>query len=167
MRASSLPPLSVLTLILGLSACDPDKGECAFAAEFDLGSIEGEIDGEPWTSSGASYHWTSGLDLDAPATGGWTLSLIAQTTTDGQALQEAVDGEAFPFDVSLAGASAGGWVLMYHAEDGTFNSQDAASGSIRFEENDGEGLWGCLSFSATNGVRTMEFSNGGFRVAEE
>ena len=122
---------------------------CGAGSGCDLNSVEpGEIaaetDGTPWRSS---VTWTSAgesLQLNADPADGWWLSAVAQQTTDGRGLAEALS--ALPAEVDL---SDGGWALLYTEED----SDRSASGLLSFSREDGEELLGCLDVETESGQR--------------
>jgi hypothetical protein len=152
-------------LPLASAACSSSESDCDFARELQPGSVSGQIDGRAWKVEGATASMTGeSWRVTAPRSDDWTLSVVAQTTPTGATLADVLEQGVFPIEVPLAGAAAGGWALMYHATDGTFSSQDAETGTLSLEGDDGEALWGCLSFTATNGERTIEFADGGFRI---
>lgn len=106
------------------------------------GEIAAEIDGTPWRSLAT---WTSAgesLQLNADPADGWWLSAVAQQTTDGRGLDEALS--ALPAEVDL---SDGGWSLLYTDDD----SDRSESGLLSFRRQDGEELLGCLDVDTESG----------------
>lgn len=147
--------------LLALTGCG---GECAIALDLDMDTVRGDLDGTDWTAANATWLWQGeSVKISAPISQGYTLSLVAQSTTDGLAIQEAVDAGEYPFDISLAGADAGGWVVLYGTDSGPFNSQDGA-GTLTVGGAEDSGYYGCLTFTATDGQQAMTF-DGAWRTS--
>ncbi len=149
--------------LLGLGACGGGRSACG-AEELPAGSAEAEVAGEPWSADAVSWAWAgSSLQVNAEASGGWLLSLVAQWDRDGVDLEAAAAGD-FPVEVDLAD---GGFAVMYPSEGGSYASNKGEGGSLSIAAIDREVL-GCFSFEAASAEgETLEVRGGAFRASGE
>jgi hypothetical protein len=137
MRSAPLP------LLLWLAACgsgDP----CG--TDLSSGTGEATIDGAVVSLSGVTWLLAgSSLQINTEPAGGYNLSIVAQTTTSGLALDEALD--QLPAEVSLT-SDGGGWALVYPESGDAYSTDAAAGGTLSLTAREGDDLLGCLSFEA-------------------
>jgi hypothetical protein len=132
--------------LLLLSACADDDAPCA--PDLAEGTLEGTLDDAALTASDAAWRW-AGSSLQANASGAVTVSVVLQTTTDGEPVTEAVA----PFTVDL-GPEGGGWVVVY-PEAGSSLTTQSGSGSfeiVAVPDLGGGVLSGCFSGTVSDGA---------------
>ncbi|MFZ5477873.1 MAG: hypothetical protein ACOZNI_13950 [Myxococcota bacterium] len=142
--------------LLLLLACEPGaSGGCSVDQE--AGTAAALVDGEDWTGPGATWLWQGeSLQINTVGAGDWWLSLVAQTTRDGDTLAAAVDAGAFPVDVSL---TDGGWATFYPPSGASYSSREG-SGELVVAEVDGDTLRACFSFEAVSDGETVTVEAG-------
>ena len=87
---------------------------------------------------------------------GWRITLVAQTTVDGQGVGTALD--AGPAEVSLTEGS-GNFAVVYPAEGGTSYTTNNGGGTAVLETT-GSGLNACFSFEAAGAEGTVTVTAG-------
>jgi hypothetical protein len=160
MSLSRLARVTLSALLPLLTACADAAGTCP------IGDLAGEatatVDGAPW--SGPSAQWSfagSSIQLMTAAGDGWRLSIVAQSTEDGQPLNTALD--ALPVTISLGDGADGGWALLYPESGGSsYKTSPDAPGtlSINSVNGDGDTLSACFSFTATGDDGSVTLSDG-------
>jgi hypothetical protein len=152
---------------LTVSAACGKEGDSAAASCGEAsteGQIEGVVNGADW-STGATWAWSgSSLDITSDSAAGWRLSIVAQSTSGGGGVQDAVNDAAFPIDVILVDGTQGGWALMYPDIGSSFSTSQSDGGGMTVAGLDGETLWGCFSFVASDGVGAVEVDAAQFRL---
>ncbi len=151
-----LPLLLALPLLLVLAACAGNgagAGTCDVGT-LDPGTIEATVDGEAWTGGATTWLLAgSSLQVNSESAGGWWLSAVAQETTAGAALGDAVSAGSWPADVDLPpDGGTGGWVTFYPDSGDSYSTKQADGGSLTLAGEDGTDLLGCFSFTAANGA---------------
>lgn len=135
--------------LLLLAACAADAGPDATCTDADGladGAVSATFDGAAWEST-ATWLWQGdGAQVNVATADGWRLTLVAQTTADGETVLAAVEGGAFPVEVPLE-EGGGGWALAY-PDDGDSYSTDEAGGTLTVTALDGDVLAACFAFEA-------------------
>ncbi len=152
--------LVALSLVLSASCaseCDP--------ASLGLGEAEARVDGEEWSVGGATWMEAgSSVQLTIPTSGGWGITLVAQTTLAGDSLSEALDAGTFPIEISL-GSEGGGFATIYPEEGLSYSSRTGSGGELVIHEVD-EALEACFSFEAlSTGGEAIDVSGGRVRAS--
>jgi len=159
----------LIAALLAGAACDKGGDSAASASACGEatpeGQIEGVVNGADWSTT-ATWAWSgSSLDITSDSADGWRLSIVAQSTTGGGGVQDAVNDAAFPVDVTLVSGAEGGWALMYpDVGSGSFSTNQTDGGQLTLSGLDGEALWGCLSFIASDGTGSVELDAAEFRL---
>ena len=137
------PVFSVL-LLFAVSCggeCDP--------ASLGLGEAEARVDGEAWLVEGANWMEAgSNVQIMIPTSGGWGITLVAQSTLSGESLSEALEAGVFPIEVSL-GSEGGGFATVYPEEGLSYTSKSGSGGELVIHGAD-EALEACFSFEAVS-----------------
>lgn len=145
MRSFSLVPL---VLVVGCSGGKNPADACT-VPELGVGEGLGTIEDKTWTPTEITWTWAGDdVQINAPRTDGWQLSMVAMTDMDGVAVKDKMDGEEFPVHVAL-GAEGGGIATLYPEDGGSYTSSNGAGGDLQLLRLDMDyGLVACFSFEA-------------------
>ena len=159
MRALALV-FSALSL---LQAC---SDECRAPDDLASGVLEGTLDGEMWKASDAAWAEAgASLQLGHSMVDGVMMSIVINSASDTQPVQDLLDRQELPFEVLLGEGDDGGWVTVYReGSTASYHTQNAAGGSMTFAAREGDDLLGCMQFdAATNDGESISFVDGYFR----
>lgn len=148
-------PLLLLAALACAPACDPG---CDAAFDLDPGTVEGTLDGVPWTAVSATWRTAeTGLQIVSPPADGWRLTLVAQATDRGKDVTRKVNGGGLPVDVVLGSGADGGWALLNPDGGDTYTTDDDEGGGwLHLARKGGGSLYGCAGFTAIDGRRTKQ-----------
>jgi hypothetical protein len=135
-------------LLVLLLACTSDGGSKATNCTVDAaeGTAVATVDGEAWEGGGATWVWAGdSLQVNTVGAGSWWMSLVAQTTADGDTVKAAVDSGALPATIDLGGD--GGWATLYPADGASYSSRNG-SGELVIIEADDASVQACFTFEA-------------------
>jgi hypothetical protein len=135
----------MLLVLTFLTACAP-SASATCAVEQDAGTATATVDGEAWTGTGVTWLVSSGLQLNTVRSGAWSMVLRAATTSDGDAVADAIDAGTFPIVVALADDN---FATLYPESGDSYASQDHSGELVIAEVVDDE-LRACFSFTATS-----------------
>jgi hypothetical protein len=148
----------MLAILTALLACTPKDGETSCVVEDEAGAASAVVNGGDWTGGDATWMRqgsTSAQINTANAGAGW-LSIVAQTTTEGEDVLVAIDAGAFPVTVSLVD---GGWATFYPSSGASFSSKEGAGELVIADVVEG-GLMACFTFTASGDDGTVEVDAG-------
>jgi hypothetical protein len=155
-----MPRLAILSLVLPLTACAGGAGTCA-SEDLAPGRAVGVIDTRPWEATGAV--WTlsgTSVQLVTGPNDGWRVSLVAQWNSEGVLLNEALDAQAFPIEVTLDDGTGGGWGMLYPDDGGSYKTTSATPGTLTLTGMADDALLGCFSFAADRDGATATIEDG-------
>ena len=156
--------LALLPLALALHGC---AGECPGSNDLLGGVLEGQLDGAAWQATDAAWAEAgASLQLGHSMVDGVMMSIVINSASDSQPVQDLLDRDELPFEVILGEGEDGGWVTVYRdGSTASFHTQNAAGGSMIISAMDGDQLLGCLQFeAATNDGDSISFEGGAFRM---
>lgn len=151
-----------LVLFSALFACSSSEDSAAAAtactpAGVSSGTLRAAVDGSAWTADGVAQSPSGdGVQVTSAPGDGWRLTLVAQTTTDGRGVTEALSEG--PAEVSLTEGS-GNFAVVYPAEGGTSYTTNNGGGTAVLEATDG-GLNACFSFEAGGADGALTVTDG-------
>lgn len=123
---------------------------CSVDDGVDAGVTVATIDDTTWTS-GVGTTWNvagDGVQLNAPRTDDWMLTVVAQTDHDGNSVASAVSAEDFPIHVTLGTGDDGGFATLYPASGDSYTTTNGGAGELELLRMDQTVLIGCFSFTA-------------------
>ena len=147
-----------MLLVLVACAGSSSQAVCDDGAALDAGVVTATLDGAAWESAATWVMGGESMQVNAAAADGWSLTLVAQTTVEGEAITDALGAGSYPVNVDL-GPDGGGWVLAYPS-DGDSLSSDSGGGTLSFSEFDGAALQACFSFDVANDHAALSASDG-------
>lgn len=150
--------LLLMALLPTFVACDPG---CGYAPDLTPGAVEGSIGGSDWTPEAATWMLTAtGLQVNAPPASGWRMTMVAQVTEQGQSVVDAVDSDAFPFTVELLTGQEGGFATLNPQSGDTYSTGNSKGGWVSFDAREGDALFGCFTFKASDNRDTVRAKGG-------
>jgi hypothetical protein len=160
MRLLALIPVVVLS-----QGC---SDVCPGSNDLGSGVLEGTLDGQAWTTTDAAWAEAgASLQLGHSMVDGVMMSIVINSASDTQPVQDLLEREELPFDVILGEGEDGGWVTVYRdGSTSSFHTQNAAGGIMTFAAREGDDLLGCMHFeAATNDGDSISFEDGLFGFA--
>ena len=146
---------SLLLLALALAGCPTDEGEldvCPAGVESqDAGLVTASVDGTPWEATDGNWTWNAdAIKISTSRFDGWSLSIWAQTTTDGVAIVDAFEAGSYPMEIRLRDGTDGAWAQML-GDTGYSYSSTKADGGTLFLTSYAAGVFrGCFDFEGGN-----------------
>jgi hypothetical protein len=150
----------LVALALSLTACGGASGTCG-ADDLAPGRVTGVVDTRAWEATGAV--WTlsgTSIQLVSGPNDGWRITMVGQWDTDGVLLDEALDAQAFPIEITLDDGTGGGWGMLYPDDGGSYKSTAEAPGTLTLTGMADDALLACFSFSADRDGETAAIEDG-------
>lgn len=161
-----MPSSTLLPAVLLLAACT-GKADGTCSSDPVDGAVA-TVDGAAW--SAASVTWLPTGDsvhiISADEGSGW-FSIVAQLTTEGDAVATAVDAGSFPIEVTLKTGLEGGFVTWYSADGESAATTEGGEGTLTLSGSDDAGLSGCLAFTAGPDGGDVELTDGQFTAVPQ
>lgn len=132
-------------------------GSCT--VDLDADAAEATVDGEAWAADGATFTW-AGESLQINTTGADWLSIVAQTTGEGETLQAAVDAGNFPISVTVVEGADGGFATWYPESGSSLTTREAAGGTLEIVSADADLVEACFAFEVGADGETLGFEDG-------
>lgn len=151
---------------LALSAC-AEAGNACGNDELDAGGVAGTLDGADWTAADATWIASgSSVQIVTADAGAGRVTLVAQTTTDGEDLAAALDAGAFPVEVTLKSGAEGGFATFYPSTGSdSYATGNADGGRLVLTALQEDELFGCFGFTAaTEDGDALTLDGGAFRA---
>lgn len=153
-------PLSLVFLLAGCTG-GPDPGEVCTVDDATItpGRAAATLDGEPWEPVGVTWTYVGDdVQMNAPPSNGWQLSMVARTDRDGVSVREGIEAAAFPVHVALEGDA--GFATLYPSDGASLSTSNTTGGDLQILRLDADnGLVACFSFEAASdegNVATLE-----------
>lgn len=159
--------ISGLTAILSLALLPACSEKAGSTCEDPGAGISATVDGAPWSAAGVSW-LASGESVQVLTTeeGAGRMTVVAQLTTDGAGVAEALEAGTFPIEVTLKTGTEGGFVTWYTPESDSMATTEGGEGTLTLAGLEEGRLWGCLSFTAGPDGAGVTVEDGSFSAEE-
>ncbi len=149
---------AVLGLAAGCGGEVPDLGwDCVVPGDLGEGELRATVDGADWRTGTAAWLMAgSSLQVNTEAEDGWRLTVVGQSTEEGQAVEDAMTTRIVPFTIPLETGEEGGWATLYPDDGDSFATESGGGGQFVVVDLEADLLTACFWFPATDGEASVE-----------
>ena len=145
-----------------------DSGDDSFSCpevSVSSSSIEATVDGHAWVDASVTWVWAgSTLQLNSTEADGFNMSFALRETTDGTAIDDAIESGIGPYVVDL-GPDGGGFALLYAGSGSYASEEPEGSGTMIIAEVTDTEVAACFTYRAASAAgETLDVESGQLRA---